>query len=263
MIQDIRMFWKPAIGIFDEGFQTEDIWTRVKIYQSRYSKGVPLDYSLIYENNLGGKSGHINIVGGNTISVLMYNNPVRNYQRKDSPKTGYKLDDQFVKAHDLELSHISYLQDEKVYCIQIKANQNHPQFQNLRLAQKQENYKIIGSVYVRDRDYAILRLEYKIYQEGNTKPLNELRLEYKEYEGKMYLNYVSFANYIILENDFSKEHFIHYRELFINELRVHELPSKDEFYLFSRIQQIHGQKYLNDPGFWEDYNMVLQKNFGN
>ena len=260
---DYQNILEAAIGVFDEGFETEDIWTRVKIYQSRYSKGFPIDYNLVYENNLGGRSGHINIVGGNTISVLMYNNPVRNYQRRGNPKNGYELDGQFIASHDLELEKISYLDNQRVYCIKLKANQNHPQFQNLRLARKNEEYQIEGAIYIRDQDYAILRLDYKVYQPGQPQPLNELRLEYKDYEGKTYLNYISFANLITLKRDFYEEQLMHYRELFINELRVKDLPTKDEFYLFSRIQQIHGQQYLNNPDFWKEYNMVLQKDFGN
>ncbi|MDX2301496.1 MAG: carboxypeptidase-like regulatory domain-containing protein [Microscillaceae bacterium] len=255
---------EAAIGIYDGGFHTQDTWTRVKIYQSRYSKGVPIDYTGVYENNLGGRSGHVNIVGGNTMSVLMFNNPIRNYNRDASPKTGYELDQSFSLAHNFELSGISYLNDEKVYCIQVEANQNHEQFQNLRMVNKEEaSYQIGGTLYIRDRDFAILRFEYHIIQDQNPQALNQLRVEYKEYEGKMYLNYLSFANHLRLKSDFKVEQFVHFRELFINQLRTEDLPSPDEFYLFSRIQQIHRQEYLSDPHFWDRYNMVLQKNFGN
>ncbi|NJO02556.1 MAG: carboxypeptidase-like regulatory domain-containing protein [Bacteroidia bacterium] len=72
---------EAAIAIYDEGFARQDIHNRIKVYQTRQSHGAPLRYEEHYENNLGGRSGHINIIGGNELSILMYNNPVRNYNR--------------------------------------------------------------------------------------------------------------------------------------------------------------------------------------
>lgn len=247
---------EAAIGIYDGGFLTDDLQSRVKVYQSRYSKGFSLNYGEYYENNIGGTSGNISIVGGNELSVVMYNNPVRNFKRQLDIKTGYELDDNFIKNHDLSVEYITYVNEERVYCLQAKGNKFHPYLQRNQGKGVPE-----GMVYIRAKDQAILKIEYslKVGEGKEQKKMNELKMEYREYQNKMYLNYISFANYIQIKGDYESKEYKHTRELFINNIRTNQLPSPDAFYLFSEIQNMYNQSYLSDPGFWNEYNMVLKK----
>lgn len=256
---------EAAIGIYDRGFANQDAYSRVKIYQSRNSRGFPLNYGELYENNLGGTSGNLNIVGGNQLSIIRYNNPVRNYNRNFDLKTGYELDEEFILSHNFTFESVSFADEaekEPIYCFSMFANNHHRHFRKLAATREDPStYELKGKIYIRAKDFAIIRLDYSTSKFINQqkKKLNELHLEYQEYQGKMYLDYISFCNYIRIPGDLKTDEFLHFRELFVNKVRSKNLPPPDSFYLFSKIQQIYDQNKLADPSFWEEYNMVLQK----
>lgn len=252
---------ESAIGIYDPGYEEADESTRIKVYQSRHANGYPLNYSDFYENNLGGRSGNISIMGGNELSILMYNNPVRNYRRISDLKTGYELDESFLNNHRFEIAYISESKGETIYGIDIEANTNNPYLAKfIGTRQPNENYQMKGKIYIRENDLAIMKMEYTIVHQTPTKTevLNELKLDFKSYKDKMYLHYISFSNFIVIKRDFTQERYRHFRELFIHQILTENLPPPDTFYLFSTIGKLHNQSYLNKPNFWEKYNMVLQ-----
>ncbi len=257
--QNVR---EAAVSVYDPGFLFADNLIRLKIYQSRYSEKYPLQYDELYENNLGGRSGNIKVVGGNELSVLMYNNPLRNHERVSDTKTGYELDEDFFKGHDMEVLYIAEMNGDKIYCIGVEGNYKHRQFENLRRSRNLDRaYKMEGKIFIREKDFGIIKFEYRIWDTSQAQHqlINELNMEYQDWQGKLYLNYLSFSNSINLVDDLQKMRFTHARELFVNNLRTRNLPNRDTYYLFNRIEQLFDQAYLREPSFWEEYNMILRK----
>ncbi len=252
---------EAAVGIYDPGYEVPDESSRIKVYQSRHSNGYPLNYADYYENNLGGRSGNISIMGGNELSVLMYNNPVRNYARISDLKVGYELNAYFLDHHHFEIEDIGEEQGETVYGITITANDRNPYLRKfLTSCPPNESYHMKGKMYIRERDAAILKMDYAVIHQKaqQIEVFNELKLDFRLYQGNVYLHYISFSNFIIIQRDFTRERYRHFRELFIHQIRTENLPAPDTFYLFSNIGKLHDQSYLNEPRFWEKYNMVLK-----
>lgn len=258
--QKISHLLETAVGIYDPGYQYSEQDTRIKIYQSRHAFGFPLDYAEFFENNLGGRSGNLSIVGGNELSVLLYNNPIRNYRRASELKTGYELNESFLMQHSFEIVETTEIEGEAVYGVELRANANHQYLLKfLATRQANEDYQMQGKMYIREKDFAILKMNYAIVRTSHQKSeiLNELNLEYRPYQGKVYLHYVSFSNFIVIKREFERERYKHFRELFIHQIRTENLPSPNTFYLFNNIGKLYDQSYLQAPSFWEKYNMVL------
>ena len=259
---ETRDVLEAAIGLYDPGFHTQSYQKRVKIYQSRYDGGVPINYHDLYENNLGGKSGNIQIEGGSQLSVLMYNNPVRNYNRISDIITGYEFNQDFLNEHRVELEYLTQFDQQAVYCIKITANRYHSHYQSLssRILEA-KSYSLGGHIYIRADDYAILKFEYSLREgRGNEqKILNRVQVEYQNYQEHLYLQYLSFSNLITLKNGGNPKTYLHTRELFVNKVRTRDIPSPHSFYLFEQIGQIHRQDKLSDDSFWDQYNMVLKR----
>ncbi len=258
--QKISHLLETAVGIYDPGYQYSEQDTRIKIYQSRHAFGFPLDYAEFFENNLGGRSGNLSIVGGNELSVLLYNNPIRNHKRTSELKTGYELNESFLLQHSFEIVEATEVQGETVFVVALKANPNHQYLLKfLAIRQPNEDYQMQGKMYIREKDFAILKMHYAIVHTTAQKSetLNELNLEYRSYQGKVYLHYVSFSNFIVIKREFERERYKHFRELFIHQIRTENLPSPNTFYLFNNIGKLYDQSYLQTPSFWEKYNIVL------
>ncbi|NJO02557.1 MAG: hypothetical protein HC880_13480 [Bacteroidia bacterium] len=131
-----------------------------------------------------------------------------------------------------------------------------------RREQMPETARLEGKIYIRAEDYAIVKFEYVMHirEKERWKKFSELRLEYQEFQGKLYLHYISFGNQIVIRSDNNEPNtYFHWRELFVNKLRTENLPAPDTFYLFSRIQEIFDQSTLGNPAFWDHYNMVIKK----
>ncbi len=259
--QKVSHLLETAVGIYDPGYQYSEQDTRIKIYQSRHAFGFPLDYADFFENNLGGRSGNLSMVGGNELSVLLYNNPIRNYKRTSELKTGYELNENFLMQHSFEIVEVTEVQGENVYGVEFTANANHQYLLKfLATCKPDENYQMQGKMYVRERDFAILKMNYVIVHTIAQKSeiLNELNLEYRSHQGRVYLHYVSFSNFIVIKRDFERERYRHFRELFIHQILTENLPSPNTFYLFNNIGKLYNQAYLQEPSFWDKYNMVLR-----
>jgi len=126
-------------------------------------------------------------------------------------------------------------------------------------------YWVEGQIFISSGSFAILKFNYtvKCNTPAYTGILFDLKLEYKNYQDKYFLNYLSLMNYFVFKNETvpginktsaSVIPYFQYRELFINKvvnevfapMKPHEAINKSTSLLTNKIPVIEG--------FWENYN---------
>ncbi len=122
--------------------------------------------------------------------------------------------------------------------------------------------KIYGDIYIRQKDYAIIGIEY--FRDSQSKFDNFLaqkKIEYKDYKGKLFLSYISY-NYVIKSKDTTE-----YRtlsdlvkgsdQLLINRIYIENFKKieKNEKDFDKNLNLQEKLKY--DPEFWENYNYII------
>jgi len=101
----------------------------------------------------------------------------------------------FVIEHRFKLDTILMYQGEPVYKVKILPNKKYPQIKS------QENALIpIGISYIRVKDFALLYLDYGYinnpqhkHYKGNMGFYYRFKIQFKEYNNKLYLNYLSYT----------------------------------------------------------------------
>jgi hypothetical protein len=202
---------------FDAGFKTNKI--RFKDNKTAlYSYGLNKDFyqdSLLL-NSIYGKSKILDPEGNallgtdiqNELEILNIHNPIRNYRVNSFSFVNVFRDD-FVSNHNFKLVKIQYLEDTPLYEIEFKSKTN-----------PEQKYNATGRIYISKGDYAIYKLEYKMFLNSEYKSLRnrgdyfknvsknaidqnnstlfEITIEYKLVGHKMYLNYMTFNNRFII-----------------------------------------------------------------
>ena len=120
-------------------------------------------------------------MGGNELSILDVHDPIRNYDQYS-----FSFVDVFQKnfIHNHEFFNVkktAYINDISLYEID---------FRDIRSTR----YSAIGKIYIAKTNFAIHRIEYKVYERLKDQPLYSLKLEYALKGDYMYLNYISFNN---------------------------------------------------------------------
>ncbi|NRB84348.1 MAG: carboxypeptidase-like regulatory domain-containing protein [Winogradskyella sp.] len=210
---------------FDAGFDTDKYSNRQNV-TALYSYNLNREFyqdSLLL-NSIYGKSksiseGDFAKLGTeiqNELEILNIHNPIRNFN-KSSFSFIYIFRDNFVNNHLFKLSNITYVEDIPLYEIDFVTRDD----PGMR-------YMGSGKIYVSKLNYAIHRIEYRVYAnrnyrstrtQGNTfanvmsKPKNilfEVKVEYKSKNNKMYLNYMTFNNLFVIKkpNPFKVDDFL-------------------------------------------------------
>ncbi|NJL11836.1 MAG: hypothetical protein HC913_01630 [Microscillaceae bacterium] len=226
---------------------------QVKIYQKRWSEGYPIHFGEHYENNIGGRSGHLSLVGSHPMAVLLFNNPIRNYLRSSSIETGYELNPSFLLQHSLEIDRAITWQGQSVYVVSVQANDRHPYLQILRQESRTARFWADGELYIRAEDAAIVRMGYTLWQENkNQKSIfNRLEVVYQEREGQWFPAYLRFENDMAFRKSWKTTRFQHIRELRVLQIHHQLLPPPETYYLFEAMEQQFDQQYLKSPAFWQ------------
>ncbi|CAN0577533.1 unnamed protein product, partial [Ectocarpus sp. 12 AP-2014] len=95
----------------------------------------------------------------------------------------------FIRKHDFFTYFLTNYGDKEVY--------------KIKFAKSLSNFEVKGDIYIDADTYAIRKLDYAVYQQSLDEAsasipevdlLYEILVEYKEHEGHMYLNYISFHN---------------------------------------------------------------------
>ena len=249
---------EAALVIEDGGFQTLDFKrTKISLEQLRYNPSITIDSSL--NRTYNGKNKFIPGAGleaSNELAILRAHDPIRNHSDMTFSYVDI-FDHKFIPNHNFHYESITEDDSTLIYCIRFD--------KHTKIASTMSEYWVDGQIFIRSNSYAILKFNYtvKCNTPTYTGILFDLKLEYKNYQDKYYLNYLSLMNYFVFKNDtvsgISKTAasvipYFQYRELFINKvvnesfapIKPHEAINKSTSLLANKIPVIEG--------FWENYN---------
>ncbi|WP_281990041.1 carboxypeptidase-like regulatory domain-containing protein [Aquimarina aggregata] len=181
------------IEVFDAGFGT-DYFGDNKNQTLLYSYGRNATFiqdstlSVPYDNDKKKylKDVTISPLGGNELSVLNITDILRNHDKVTFSFVDM-FDKDFMKNHFFTLEGLSYLGDIPIYKIGFLTE--------AKIAGTLHYGK--GKIYISKENYAIHKFNYEMYEkdkEIKKSPLYAATLEYKDINGKMYLNYLTFNN---------------------------------------------------------------------
>ncbi len=191
---------EALLEVFDAGFDEIDtVTTQTRIYDYVQNKRFrrdsladdPYNYTdwrKIIDN------AYLSAYGGNEFAILRVHDAIRNYKLNSFDFINNMNKGDILKNHSFKRLADTYADEEKLYTINIR--KAHP------------DYTARGILYVANKDYAIHKLQYAVYddrkrnsdsllQEKGIKGqlIFEVTTEYKRgLEDKMYLNYISFHN---------------------------------------------------------------------
>jgi len=189
---------EAILGVFDEGFDKSDNeTTAIRIYDYRENIDFKRDTIALkpynYKNGLKViDNAFLWNYGGNEFTILRIHDALRNYDI-DSYSFVHRLKYDFIKNHNFFKGAETYLGNELLYAI--------------RFTKRDVHYSAFGTLYISQRDFAIYKMEYALYDnivsyskgEINKYPtigqlLFEVITEYQRVPEKMFLNYISFNN---------------------------------------------------------------------
>jgi len=253
---------EAAIIIEDKGFNRNDYErTKIMLEQLRFNPEIEIDSSL----NMGydGKNKYIpnaNIKGKNELSILRMHDPIRNHAIKTFSFVDI-FDSQFAYNHKFTYESITPVDSYTIYCINFETHK-----QNFLSTSE---YWVKGQIYIQSKTYAILKFNYSVdcSLPSYKGKFFDLKLEYKNFNDKYYLNYLSLMNYFEFKNPTSAdsvstnaESYYQFRELFINKivnkpfesLQPEETLNKDSSLLINKVPV--------QVGFWDNYNYTSHVN---
>ena len=192
---------ESIVEVRDEGFRKSDAkTTKYQIYRLVKNEDFPRDTisSMSYDYESQNKviaQGFLPSYNGNELVILRVHDAVRNYDI-DSYSFVNNLRTDFVHNHDFQMGSDVYLDGEWLYSILFDT--------------KKEDVGAKGRLIISKKDYAIYGLDYAAYQlekeRKGESPLGDdpsqlifhIQSEYRPYQGKMYLNYLSFSNRFVV-----------------------------------------------------------------
>lgn len=249
---------EAALVVDDMGFEQDDYkTTRTKLEQIRVNHHFGFDSSQVMKyDNQGAKFipfAHVSPLIGNEFSMLQIHNPVRNHAKCSSSMIDV-LDKDFIPNHRFTLESVSWLDTVPIFKIRIKGSEY--------ISSPDLNYVIgylaEGYIYINTISFAIMKLDYTLSCTGrkNTYKIMDMKLEYREHQHKMYLNYFSFMNLYQTISDGELRSFNQYREFFVNKIGTRGYtPLRDEELMYRDSSLLKNNVTVN-PVFWEHYNYV-------
>ena len=186
---------------------------------------------------------------GNAIRGVIINNIFR----YDNPHNRSFLKKRKNKIFDFKIKSQFTYNENLIYKISFKLKKIQKGLFNSKT-------KIYGDIYIRQKDYAILGIEYFRYVNTNFEEIfSHQKIEYKDYKGKLFLSYISSDNKTkVLDTeeyvpDSTKQNI----KLLINKIKLENFTkiekNKKDFDTHLNFQ--NNLKYI--PEFWENYNYIL------
>ncbi len=249
---------EAAVDIEDPGFGKKDYEnSKLRLLQYRKNKNLHIDSSklITYDNYIHKyiPGAYINPMGGNELSILRSHDPIRNYNRFSMSFIN-NFSKWFVRNHLLKIDSISIFDGKSIYCISFNTG--------YRIADYiHDIYRVSGNIIIRSDNQSIIKMTYTLFantDEGELK-LYEMKVEYREYRKKMYLNYLLFENYF--ETKFKKETQAQYqyREFFVNNVLPDRFKPITQEETLSKKTPLFENKTVDDPNFWKHYNHFLSR----
>jgi len=164
------------------------------------------------------------------------------------------FDDDFVPRHTFSYESIINDGSSKIYEINFKL------YHVFDVSKAQ--YWVEGKIYIQSESYAILKFTYKVTCQlpSYSGKYFDLNLEFKNFNDKYYLNYLSMCNYFEFKTDTSivatklPEQYFQYRELFVNKIVTPPHPSLKREEAIRKDTILLSNKIPIREGFWDSYN---------
>ncbi|MGI9532613.1 carboxypeptidase-like regulatory domain-containing protein [Lutimonas sp.] len=179
------------VKIFDAGFDTNKFYdskNQAALIQYDVNKDFLIDSLLAvpYDNVKVKylKGVVVSPLGGNELNLLYIGNCIRN-NNYNSFSFVDVMNKDFVQHHSFWIDKIVYLDEEPLYKIDFLSS----------IMSMNPYYKGSGSIYIGKNDFGIHKLSYTNKDVKKNAVLYEVNVEYKKYEDRYFLNYLTFNNY--------------------------------------------------------------------
>ena len=191
---------EALIHVFDKGFEIDDYTsTRFGLYDYVKNTGFVRDSFAAKRYDYSNWDKYIpdaRLYGnysGNELVLLFIHDAIRNHNVPAYSFVNTLVED-FIKEHSfLDVKHTTY-DDQAVYQIEFKKNSI--------------PFQVRGTIYIDKDDYAIRKLDYAVHKQKelddttsrfkystvNMDLIYEILVEYRDFDDRMYLNYISFHN---------------------------------------------------------------------
>ena len=187
-----------ALSVYDQGIYTYDFSkTRIKAHQIRFNTDyqVDLGWRKSYADQQKKIPGAQMLTDSqNEFTILRVHDPIRNHDQQSFSFIDV-LSEHFIPNHKFEKKKLTVLDGIPVYVIPFS-------YKNQSGATYFHDAK--GEISIRADNFAISQLRYTNYFTYRDIPPEGKRYEvvvaYQEYEGNMYLKYISVGNYFVMES---------------------------------------------------------------
>jgi len=251
---DYISFLEAAITMQDMGINTPEAKSRIEINQLRYSDNYLENYFKYLHKDIDDTikevlEGESAFYWGNEFSNMLYHNPIRN-RLESVPFLGV-FNNFYRSSYEFDIAYYTYVDEQEVYVVKFKPNDLY----------KYHHVQADGEIYIRVKDYAILKFNYNFYvaKFGDRKKWYELNIEYREYEGEMFLNYISYMNYFKIYTGLEIAELYLYREFFVTDIQYPDFKEIPKSETIDKSKPLHAHDAPNDPDFWAGYNVILME----
>ena len=186
------------LEVFDQGFdQLDDGTSKIRLFNFGLNKDFQQDsmaktaYDYVSNRKIINKA-YLDAYGGNEFRILRIHDAIRNYNVGSYDFVG-RLRTDLTKNHRFLRSNDTNSDNEQLY--------------NIKFRVIKVNYIANGNIYISKADFAIHKLEYTMYNGSKRnkerkknkhghrqKVIFNVLADYKKFDSKMYLNYISFNN---------------------------------------------------------------------
>lgn len=247
-------FLEGALTVYDPGFRKSYKKSRYRINQLRFGEDYEMNFNKYLRKDLADTikyliDGESPFFKGNELNNMRSNDPIRNHN--DAVSFLGIFNEFYNSNYDFEIAYYTFIDDEEVYVIHFEPSAKYGYV----------HVDAFGEVYIRVRDFAIVKFNYNYYVaklEGKKK-LFELNVEYREHQDKMFLKYLSYVNYFKIFTGDEIAQLYQYREFFINDIHVENFEPISKNEMIDAETPLHMQGTVYDPDFWENYNMIMME----
>ncbi len=247
-------FLEGAFTIQDNGINSNEANSRIRINQLRYNDPYIENYKT-YLHKAKDDTLKVLLEGvspffwGNEFSNMRYHNPVRN--RFESVPFIGEFNNFYNSNYQFDIAYYTYFNDEEVYVLKFKPNELF----------RYHHVQADGEIYIRVKDHAILRFNYNYYVSkfGDKKKWYELNLEYREYQDKLFLKYISYVNYFKIFTGREIAEVYQYREFFVTDIHYPDFEPVPKDKTINKAVPLHRVDIASDHDFWNTYNAILME----
>jgi hypothetical protein len=186
---------EAIVEIVDQGFQTDNRFdTRMKLYNYLLNTDFAVNdsFSIAYDNASEKfvPNAQMTPFGGNELSILLMHDAVRNHGVHSYSFVNV-FDTDFYHQHKFAMAEPTVIGDLILHCINFEG----------RRPFLGPAFDVEGKLYIESENYAIHKMEYRVYErekEEGRRLLYDIQVEYAREEDRMFLNYISFNNLFYL-----------------------------------------------------------------